>query len=334
MKFPVLFFSSLFLTLVVTPLIIWLAEKSNCIDLPGKRRLHTHPTPRWGGLAFFIGILPVFFFLDVNRQIAAYLVSSVLLVMLGAFDDWKRLTWRIKFLGMITATSIMVFYGNIAVRQLGTYGTYGIFNLGIFGVPFTFFGVIGVTNAINLIDGLNGLAGGISMVVILFMGIAAYITGNYTLAYICVSFVGALAGFLRYNFPKARIFMGDSGSLFLGFSLAVFAILLTQDQRFHVEPMFPVLCLTLPIFDTLRVMLIRVFTLKNPFRADKTHLHHLMVRKKIPAVTAVVSLWILTFIFGFLAVLMMHRASTVYLLTVLSLYTLLSIFADSLIKRR
>lgn len=224
--------------------------------------------------------------------------------------------------------------GGIIIKQIGTYGSYGKIVLGIFSIPFTYFSIIGVTNAINLIDGLNGLAGGISLIAFLSIGVAAYLSGNYVLAFMCIAFVGALGGFLRYNFPKARIFMGDSGSLFLGFSLAVFSILLTQDERFRIEPMFPVIVLLIPIFDTLRVMLVRAFNMKNPFKADKTHLHHLLVRRGFSSVSTVIFFWSLTFICGLTAILIIKRTSTPYLFVVLSSSLILSLFADSLSRRR
>lgn len=327
------FLIPLSLTLLVTPIIIYIAQKCNCIDNPGKRKFHRHPTPRWGGVAFFIGILPAFVFLKINSQIASYLIAVAILVILGGIDDRKNISWRIKFLGMFIAASIVIFGGDAMINNIGRYGSYGKVELGMLSIPITYFAVIGVTNAINLIDGLNGLAGGVSLIAFLFIGIAAYLSGNYLLATIAIAFVGVLIGFLLYNFPKAKIFMGDSGSLFLGFSLAIFSIFLTQGEMFHVEPMFPVLVLLIPIFDTLRIMAVRSFNLKNPFAADKIHLHHLLIRKGISPVKTVVFLWSLTFIFCLIATLLIERASTSYLVLVLMISLILSFYADALCKR-
>jgi UDP-GlcNAc:undecaprenyl-phosphate GlcNAc-1-phosphate transferase len=328
------FLIPLFFTLFITPIIIRLARRYNCIDIPGKRRFHKYPTPRWGGVAFFIGVIPIFFFLEIDKQIASYLVASFILIILGGIDDWKPIGWRIKFLGIILATTVVAFVGDTVVHHIGTYGSYGKVGLGILSIPFTYFSVVGVTNAINLIDGLNGLAGGMSLIAFLFISIAAYLSGNYVLAIMSIAFVGALGGFLRYNFPRAKIFMGDSGSLFLGFSLAVFSIFLTQNENFRVEPMFPVMILLIPIFDTLRVMLVRAFNLKNPFRADKTHIHHLLVRRKFSSVNAVIFLWSISIILGLLAVLIIKKASTPYLVITLMTSLILSLYIDSIAKRR
>lgn len=334
MKAILFFLIPLLLTLLITPLVIRLARKYDCIDNPGKRRFHENPTPRWGGLAFFIGVLPIFLFIETNRQIASYLIASLLLITMGGIDDWKPLGWRIKFLGLILATTIVIFGGEVVIYHIGSYSSFGRIWLGMLSIPFTYFSVIGVINAINLIDGLNGLASGVSLIAFLFIGIAGYLSGNYAVAFMCIAFVGALGGFLRYNFPKARIFMGDSGSLFLGFSLAVSSILLTQDERFRIEPMFPVIVLLIPIFDTLRVMLVRAFNLKNPFKADKTHLHHLLVRRGLSSLNTVIFLWSLSIFFGLMAILMIKRTSTPYLFIALLISLILSIFADSLIRRR
>ena len=322
------------LTILVTPVVIRLAIRFDCIDKPGKRRIHEYPTPRWGGIAFFIGILPVFLFLQIDRQIASYLTASLLLITMGGIDDWRHVGWKVKFLGIILAITIVIFGGGVVINSVGTYGSYGKVELGVLSIPFTYFGIAGVTNAINLIDGLHGLAGGVSLIAFFFIGIAAYLSGNYMLAVISFAFVGAVGGFLRYNFPKARIFMGDSGSLFLGFSLAVFSVFLTQNPKFHVEPMFPVMVLLIPIFDTLRVVFVRVFSIKNPFKADKTHVHHLLVRRGVSPVSAVIFLWALSAFLGGIAILLLRRTSTSYLVATLLASLIFSFYADSLVRRR
>jgi UDP-GlcNAc:undecaprenyl-phosphate GlcNAc-1-phosphate transferase len=328
------FLTSLVLTLLITPLIIRLARKYGCIDIPDKRRFHDCPTPRWGGIAFSLGIIPVLLFLDLDRRIYFYFIASVFLVTLGAVDDLRHLNWKIKLLGLILVTTIVIFGGDIVIKHIGTYVSFGKVWLGVLAVPFTYFSVIGVTNAINLIDGLNGLAGGISGIAFLFIGIAAFLSGNNILAIMAFTFVGGLIGFLVYNFPKARIFMGDSGSYFLGFSLAIFSILLTQDDRFHVEPMFPVVVLFVPIFDTLRVMTVRIFKRRNPFKPDKTHLHHLLVRRGVSKINTVIFLWSISIVLGLIAILMIKSSSTPYLLLTLTASFILSLYAGYLGSRR
>jgi UDP-GlcNAc:undecaprenyl-phosphate GlcNAc-1-phosphate transferase len=320
----------------MTPSVIWLAGKYGCIDHPGGRRVHCDPTPRWGGLAFFAGVLPIFFFIQLDDRLVSYLVASFLLVLVGAVDDWKQLGFKVKLLAILAAITIVILGGDIVVRDIGTYGSVGQIHLGVLAIPFTYLCIVGVTNAMNLIDGLNGLAGGISFIASLFMALVAYLSGNHLLAGLCLAFAGAVGAFLRYNMlARAHIFMGDSGSLFLGFSLSVFSIMLTQDPRYHVEPMFPMLLLLVPIFDTLRVMGLRAFSGRNPFEADTNHLHHVLLRAGFSQRKSVVLLWSLTAVLGLAATLVHFRGtSTPYLIVVLTGSIFLCLFADSLGKKR
>lgn len=334
MQYALIFLISLIVTIAVTPLVIRLAVRFNCLDRPGLRKFHKRSTPLWGGLAFIVGFMPAFFFLNMDREVISYMIGAFLLLIIGGIDDRWPLGWKVKWLGLIAATSVSVFYGGIAIEHVGTFGDPGDkLWLGFFGIPFTFFCVLGVTNALNLIDGLNGLAGGISIIALLFLGFAAHITGDQNPLLMSLSLAGALAGFLRYNFPKAKIFMGDSGSLFLGYSLSVFSIMLTQHQNAVVEPMLPVLVLLVPIFDTLRVMILRILKGRNPFVADKTHIHHLMNRKGFSKRRTVITLWSLTFACGAGAMLLVGKTFTLYLIVALSASLLLALFMESLTKR-
>lgn len=338
MQFIVFTLVALIISFAATPVVIFIAKKYNCVDNPGVRRFHSKATPRWGGIAFYLGVLPALIFIlyasGFDRSYVAFLSASCILIVLGAVDDLKQLGWKPKFLGMIAAASIIMFGSDFMIKQIGTYGSIGKIELGVYSIPFTYFSIVGVTNSINLIDGLNGLAGGTALLGFLFMGIAAFLKGNVNLALLCFSFVGALLGFLRYNYAKAKIFMGDSGSLFLGFSVATVAILLTQNELHPIEPTFPVLVMLLPIFDTLRVMFLRIFNLRNPFIADKSHLHHLIVRRKVSSSRTVASLWLLTALFGILALIMLSHSSILYAIVILCSSLLLSFFAEALAKRR
>jgi UDP-GlcNAc:undecaprenyl-phosphate GlcNAc-1-phosphate transferase len=280
------------ITVLVTPAIIRFARRCNCYDLPGKRRFHRIKTPRWGGVAFFLGVAPVLLSVwGTGRASLSFLFASLIIVLTGMIDDRKAMGWKWKMGAMAAATAVVVYGSGAVLRQLGTFGGPGVIELGIAAVPFTFFCVIGVTNAMNMVDGLNGLSSGIAILAFLLLGVAAAAAGNFPIALVCMSFAGALLGFLGYNFPRARIFMGDSGSMYLGFSLAVISTLLTQDDRFPVDPLFPVAVLFLPIADALRVMTVRLTRRKSPFLADKGHLHHLIVRNGVSSFRTVVALW-------------------------------------------
>lgn len=334
MKFFVPGLVSFMLTVVITPLVIRFAKACKCLDVPGGRRAHKKVTPRWGGVAFFAGVLPFLFMENESGALTSFIVASCFLVGMGIIDDLKSLGWKTKFAGMAVAATIVIWGGNIAVHHIGTYGPLGSLDLGRLSIPFTYISIIGITNAINLLDGLNGLAGGVSLLGFLFMGIAAIIAGNIMVALVCFAFVGALGAFLLYNFPNARIFMGDSGSTFLGFSLSIMAVFLTQDANSSVDSMFPVLVLLIPIFDTLRVLFVRLLNGKNPFQADNLHLHYLIVEKNLSPMNVALLFWSLTAVFGSIALTLTGKTSTSYLAVVLYASLLLSLFAISLTQRR
>ncbi len=335
MKFIIPALASFFLTAVLMPLVIHLAKACRCIDVPGARRLHKKATPRWGGVAFFAGLLPVVMYANGGGALTAYVAASSLLIMGGVVDDLRELGWKIKFAWMAVAATILIYGGGAQIQQVGSYGAFGVIDLGWFSIPFTYLCIIGVTNAINLLDGLDGLAGGVSLIGFLFLGIAAILTGNPVVATVCFGFVGALGGFLLYNFPSAKVFMGDSGSTFLGFSLAYVAICLTQQGAQSVDVLFPVLLLLLPIFDTLWVLVVRLAHGRNPFVGDNSHLHYLIVqRTNVSPVRAVLVLWALTALFGLFALALVGCTSSTYLVIVINAVALLGMTARSLAKSR
>lgn len=334
MKFAMPFLASFLLTAGITPLVIHLATACKCLDAPGGRRLHTSITPRWGGVAFFSGVLPFLIIENNSGILTSFIVASVILVAMGMIDDRTPLDWKVKFPVMAAAAAIVIFGGDVRIHQLGFYGSLGQADLGALSIPFTFLSIIGITNAINLLDGLDGLAGGVSLLGFLFMGIAALLAGNIMIAVICFAFVGALGAFLFYNYPKARIFMGDTGSHFLGFSLAITAIMLTQSTGYSVNAMFPVLVLILPIFDTLRVLFVRLGNGKNPFKADNLHLHYLFVQSNVTPVKVTLIFWSFTALFGCLALSLASANSISYLYVVLYASSFLSLVAVGLTKAR
>ena len=333
-----LLFISLFsflLTYAIIPVIISMAEKCNCVDVPGSRRFHAKSTAKWGGGAFLLGVLPaILYSVPLNSATVSYAAASAVLVGFGFFDDYRPLGWKAKFSAIALVSTIVIFGARTVITQIGSYGHVGLIELGLWSIPFTYFCIIGVTNAMNLLDGLNGLAGGASLLSFLFLGIGAVYSGNSMVAVISFSFVGVLAAFLPYNFPEARLFMGDSGSLFLGFSLAVLSILLTQGPASSVSPMYPVLVLLVPIFDTLRRFALRILNRKNPFRADKGHLHHLLVRKGISAPRATAFLWIITALCGITASVLMAKNPLSILIAVCYGTLGLSMMASVLAWRR
>ena len=321
---------SFIISSVTIPSIILLANSNGAVALPGKRHIHTDPTPKFGGVAIALSVLLVSpFIFSVDRVIGSYLSASALMLLLGIIDDVRGTNWKVKMLFSVVAASIIIFGAGIWIENLGNLFGFGEVHLGFWGIPFTLFAVFGVINAVNLIDGLNGLACGVSSIAFLSFAVFASISGNSAVLYLSLANLGAALGFFRYNYPRARIFMGDSGSLFLGFSLAVLAVLLTQGQG-KINPMTPVIVLGIPIFDTLRVLIVRVKNKRHPFRADKTHLHHLMIRSGIPQGRVVKAIWILSSLMSSLAFLFFNADSWLILLAFGIIVASIGVFIEKL----
>jgi len=330
MFFTIAFFAAFIISFLTVPVVISLAQSSGAIAVPGKRHLHKRPTPKFGGIAIASGVLIASpFIFSMDRIIGSYLASSAIMLMLGIIDDLRGSNWRVKLLFSVAATSIIIFGAGTWIQSLGNLFGFGEIYLGLWGIPFTYFAVFGIVNAINLIDGLNGLACGVSSIAFLSFAVFASHIGNDTVFYLSVANLGATLGLFHYNYPKARIFMGDSGSLFLGFSLAVLAIFITQGEG-GVDPMVPVLVLGIPIFDTLRVMMVRIRNRKHPFRADKTHMHHLMSRSGIPLNRVVKSIWLLTAFMASLAFVLHENETSVLLLIFCIISGFMGIFIQNL----
>ncbi len=315
-----------------------LANNRGVMALPGGRHIHLRPTPKLGGIPVALSVIIIFiFFFPADKVIASYLASSFLMLLLGIIDDVKETHWRLKLIISVGATSILIIGGGIWIKSIGNLFGTGEIQLGIWGIPFTYFAVFGLISAINLIDGLNGLACGVSSIAFISFAVFGYMYGNNTVFYLSLANLGATLGLFKYNYPNAKIFMGDSGSLFLGYSLSVLAILLTQDDG-KVEPMVPVIILGIPLFDTLRVMTLRIINKRSPFKGDKTHLHHLMTRSLIPQTRAVKIIWMLSCHMSLLAFVLHRYDSWLLLLIFCAVAALMGVFIENLriikIKRR
>jgi len=298
--------------------------------MPGGRHIHVRPTPKFGGISIAMGALfALLFFAPLDRVTIAYIMSSAIMLSLGIIDDLKENNWKVKLIFSSIAISIFIFAGDVWIKNLGNLFGLGPIQLGLWGIPFTYFAIFGVINAINLIDGLNGLACGVSVIGFAFFAIFAYGNNNDAAFYISLVNLASALGLFRYNYPRARLFIGDSGSLFVGFSLAVVSVLLTQG-RGSVNPMVPVVVLCLPIFDTVRVMVVRILNKRHPFRADKTHLHHLMARSGIQPNNVVKIIWLLAILMSSIAYLFRRFDSWVLLVICLCAAVMLSIFIEKL----
>ncbi|WP_115993989.1 glycosyltransferase family 4 protein [Cohnella lupini] len=273
------------LALVLTPLVKKLAIRIGAIDVPNQRKVHTRIMPRLGGVAiyaaFTAGLLLILPFVPEGtlsaydrNLISAMLVGGTLIVLLGALDDKFDLSAKLKLLVQIGAACIVVFGFDIKINLLNIPFGSAMQPLGEWlSIPLTIFWIVGVTNAINLIDGLDGLAAGVSGIAVATILVMGIIMGNTTVILLSAVLLGGIIGFLFFNFHPAKIFMGDSGSLFLGFALAMLSMLGFK-QITIVSFVTPLLIIGVPLSDTFFAIVRRWVQKKPIFAPDKGHLHH------------------------------------------------------------
>ena len=309
LSFFYIFFTSLMTSVILIPPISRLSVRVGGMDTPDERKVHNNEIPRLGGIAIFCAFLfSVLFFIDIDRQLKGFMAGAVVIFLTGLADDLTGLRPRHKCAGEILAACVAVISGGIALTTLGNPLGFGDIQLGYLAIPFTVFAVVGVMNAVNLIDGLDGLAGGTSAVACLAFGILAWRTGNDTLLVLLVALLGAIIGFLRYNTYPAKIFMGDAGSLFLGYCMALFPILLLNHAGGQVSPVTPLMILGVPILDTLVVMGGRIMRGKSISSPDKTHIHHRLMELGVSHRFSVLFIYGWAYTLAFTA-LVIHRTS-------------------------
>lgn len=298
------FFVALAVAAAVTPAAIWLAPKIGAMDIPkDDRRVHNKPMPRFGGIAIYAGIMiALCIFALEDKGIISAMVGCTMIYILGLIDDLKNLRPAIKLGGQILSATA-VYAAGLKIEFITNYFGQGNMVFGdIMCFVITVLWLISITNAVNLIDGLDGLAAGIAAISALCIGYVAYIHGQYipTLAMMIVA--GAALGFLPYNFHPAKIFMGDSGSQLLGFSIAAFSIMGTVKSATIVVVVIPALVLGLPIFDTVFAIIRRVVRRRPIGMGDKEHLHHRILRAGFGQRRAVMLMYCVSGLMGIVAV--------------------------------
>lgn len=284
---------SVFITIALIPLLSRVAVRANGLDLPGPRKVHTHPIPRCGGVAIAIGAVgPIIFWVQASPAFSAFLIGGTIIAAVGLLDDFRGIDYRFKLMAQIAAAMFLVLQGGIVIRNLGNLLPDGVLLPDWLGIMLTVFVIVGITNAINLSDGLDGLAGGTSLLIFLFISYLASASGNMTITVISLAIAGALLGFLRFNTHPASLFMGDTGSMLLGFSAAALSIMLTQGDT-PLSPLLPLILLGFPILDTLAVAAQRISEGHSPFLADKKHFHHRLLKLGLYHTEAVFSIYVI-----------------------------------------
>lgn len=284
------FLVACFVSIISIPVVIKISELKSLMDKPGERRSHTTPTPTFGGIGIFAAVLISYFLWPSIDQTDIYrtnlsIVGMTILFFVGIKDDLVNVDPNKKIFFQVLSAMILIFFGDLKVDYL--YGIMGFHHIEqLISVLLTCFIFIALTNAINLIDGIDGLAGGIATIASATFGGWFLLTNHFAMACLAFSLSGALIGFLRFNFSKtSKIFMGDTGSLILGFMLSFFAVRfinLNASYRFEPTaffnaPIIAIVILIVPIFDTLRVFLVRILAGRSPFAADRNHMHHILL---------------------------------------------------------
>ena len=326
---------ALLVSLFAVPSIIYIAHLKNMLDTPNGRTVHQSLTPRLGGVAVFAGFMSALtIFAPLQNGAKELLAGCIILFFVGLKDDLVGMSVSKKFVGQLLATGIVMIMAD--VRLTSFQGILGIWELPVgISYAFTLAVIVGITNAINLIDGLDGLAGTITLIICSTFGYYFYQYGgpaysNY--AYVAVCLIGGLLGFLRYNFHRAPIFMGDTGSLVCGFIVSVLAIQFIEmgarvGQPFgSSSPSVAVGILFVPLFDTLRVFSLRMLAGRSPFSPDKNHIHHRILAMGFQQISTVLLLGLLNILVILFVIRFATLGNTVLIVALAGFSALLSIF--------
>lgn len=289
-------------TVMTTPVMRWLALRCKIMDSPGFRKVHRKPIPYLGGVAIFIGFSTASLLFNTDPQVTAIIIGALAVVILGVVDDARPLRASIKLLGQIAIASATYFSG-VSIEYL-THPFGGVIQLGWMDFPLTLIWIVSMMNTVNLIDGLDGLAAGVSAISAMVITIIAVQTGHWSAAVLSVALAGSALGFLRYNFAPASIFMGDAGSMFLGYTLATATIIGVLKSVFTISIAIPIIVLAIPIFDTAFAIVRRLRKGQPIFSPDKEHFHHQLLDAGLSAKQAVILIYAVSFGLGLLSIML------------------------------
>lgn len=321
-------------SILLTPLVKRLAFKIGAVDAPNYRKVHARIMPRLGGLAIFLSFLiavaifqPI---LIINENgsnfLLAIIIGACIIVATGVVDDMREISAKAKLVGQLIAALIVIFVGGIQIDMINL-PFIGELNFGFLSIPLTILWIVGITNAINLIDGLDGLAAGVSTIALITLAIMAIIMGNMFVLAIAAILAASTSGFLFYNFHPAKIFMGDTGALFLGFMISVLALLGFKNVTV-VTLIIPVIILGVPISDTFFAIVRRVRMKKKWSDPDKSHLHHRLLDMGFTHRQTVLIIYGIAIMFGLAAIIFSMAKVWGAILLVAVILTAIEIFVE------
>lgn len=297
----VAFIVALAVAYLITPTIKDLAVKAGAMDAPDARKVHTKPIPRMGGLAIYLGfVLAVIASMHINREVMGLLLGGTVILIVGIIDDLKQLSPKVKLAGQILAAVVLVLF-DIRIEWItNPFGD--MLYLEYLSVPLTLLWVVGLTNTVNLIDGLDGLAAGVSTIAAVTILLVALQQNFLTVAILMAALAGSALGFLQHNFNPAEIFMGDTGSMFLGYMLAAISVTGTVKSAATIALIVPIVALGLPIMDTAFAILRRYRNGRPIFKPDKGHLHHRLLAMGLSQKQAVLLMYVISACLGLSAI--------------------------------
>ena len=325
---------------LATPFVNKLAIKCGAIDRPSERKVHRRAMPRMGGLAIFISFAAIVILTqEITPILKGMLLGGLLIVLLGIADDVKGVSPGLKLAGQIAASLVAVYFG-LTVRSLtNPFGASDMIALGILAIPITVLWLISVTNAVNLIDGLDGLAGGITIIALLTIAASVWIevsktgsaaAGQTEAVALALILAAAVLGFLPFNFHPARIFLGDTGSMFLGFNLAALSVMGLAKGPTFISVIIPVVILGIPLLDTTFAVVRRFLGNRPIMQPDKEHLHHRLMEIGLNHRQTVLCIYAISLVLGFSAIIMTLMSPKHAVILLVALSTTIIIAANKL----
>jgi UDP-GlcNAc:undecaprenyl-phosphate GlcNAc-1-phosphate transferase len=337
--------TSFVISFLIVPVIIKYSLRKNLVDIPGRRKIHKKVTPSMGGIAIFCGFfISTLIWIDLSNwyRIKFILVALFVIFFIGVRDDLVPLRAFVKLIGQIMAVCLLIILSDLRLRSL--YGLFGINELPLVAsYILTIFTIIAITNSFNLIDGLDGLAGTIASIALICFGLWFYLVGDQIFAIICFTMLGAIFAFLIFNWEPSEVFMGDTGALVIGMTLAVLAIHfintnygLPLGARFKFDSSIATAAcfIMIPLVDTGRIIILRLWKRQSPFKPDKSHIHHAIMRLGKSHGQTTLILGAAQVFFVVIAIVFRDSSEIIVLLSIILISILLSVFLDRLILKK
>ena len=324
---------SFLLTFLLTPVVRWIAMRIGAMDKPNKRKVQDVPIASMGGLGIFLTFLISYMiFAPVSTQIVAIIIGAFIIILTGIIDDINPLSAREKLIGQIGAALVVTLYGGVLIEHVQVFGH--IISFGVFSYPLTILFIVAIMNAIDLADGLDGLAAGTTTIYFITTAIIGFLMGDISGINIifCLILAGSCLGFLMYNFAPASIYMGDTGSLFLGYMISIIALVGFKTTTI-TSLIIPIIMLFVPIIDTLLAMERRLLKGQSIGDADREHLHHQLLKMTKSVPKTVLIMYIMNGLFSLVSILYVlgYRTLSIIIYAILLVVFLILIFTTDVL---